>query len=213
MPPQKIIISADTADTTAATILSEYLNGLLACIQEISLQDVEDVAEIIYKACQSGNQVYVFGNGGSACTASHFARDLRIGTTVNHRKRVRSFCISDNAALLTSLANDIDYESVFVEQLAGQIDKNDVVIAISASGNSENVIKAIEYANDSQAVTVAFTGFGGGKLRTMVKKCIGFSSSDYGVVEDIHTSLTHIITYLVKSKISEENNSHTGTNN
>ena len=105
-------------------------------------------------------------------------------------------------ALITALSNDIDYSSVFEQQLIGQLNEDDVVIAISASGNSSNVSKAIKFARSNGAVTIGFAGFGGGRLKKLAHKCIVLSSNDYGQVEDIHMSLTHIISYLVKERIA-----------
>jgi len=183
-------------------ILESYLEGLRECINEISEQDIEGVADIIYRAYSKGKQVFIFGNGGSASTASHFARDLRIGTAIADKPRLRAFSLADSMALITSLANDIDYKSVFLEQLVGQVDDGDVAIGISASGNSPNVLNAIAYADVCGATTIGFTAFGGGKLKEMADKCISLSTRDYGQAEDMHMSLGHIISYMVREKIA-----------
>ncbi len=186
------------------SIIENYVNGLRQCLGELSQQSINvgEVAEIIFKAYQKGKQIFLLGNGGSATTASHFARDLKIGTAIKGKPRVRAISLTDNMAMITALANDIDYSSVFVEQLVGQLDKGDVVIGISASGNSPNVLKAIEFARSQGAITIGLTGFGGGKLKELADKSIVLSSRDYGQVEDIHLSLDHIISYLVREKIA-----------
>jgi D-sedoheptulose 7-phosphate isomerase len=154
------------------------------------------------EACSDGKKVIFMGNGGSATTASHFARDISIGTAKEGKPRVRAISLADSIAAITSLANDIGYNSVFKEQLIGQVDKGDVVIGISASGNSPNVLEAMEYARSAGAVTVGFIGFGGGKLKELSDKSIVLSSRDCGQVEDSHLVLDHIFTCLVKERIA-----------
>lgn len=179
----------------------EYLEGLKRCIEELSLDDIEDIARIVFDAYKQGKRIFIMGNGGSATTAIHLARDLQIGTAGPGKPRLRVSCLADNVASITSIANDINYESVFEEQLIGQVEKGDVVIGITASGNSPNVLRAIEYANKNGAVTIGFIGFGGGKLKGLARKSIVLSSKDYGQVEDIHMALSHIIPYWIRKEI------------
>jgi len=183
-------------------IIGDYLQGLRSCLDEIAEKDVIEIVDIIMKACSDGKKVIFMGNGGSATTASHFARDLSIGTAVAGKPRIRAMSLADSIAAITSLANDIGYSSVFKEQLIGQLDRGDVVIGISASGNSPNVLEAMEYARSEGAITVGFIGFGGGKLKELVDKSIVLSSRDYGQVEDTHLVLDHIFTCLVKERIA-----------
>ena len=183
-------------------IIGDYLKGLRSCLEEIAEKDIIEIVDIIMKACSDGKKVIFMGNGGSATTASHFARDISIGTAKEGKPRVRAISLADSIAAITSLANDIGYNSVFKEQLIGQVDKGDVVIGISASGNSSNVLEAMEYARSAGAVTVGFIGFGGGKLKELSDKSIVLSSRDYGQVEDAHLVLDHIFTCLVKERIA-----------
>jgi len=183
-------------------IIGNYLKGLHSCLDELSRQDIAGIADIIFDAYQKDKRVFIMGNGGSATTACHFARDLTIGTAVEGKPRIRATSLTDNIACITSLANDIDYDSVFKEQVIGQVDEGDVVIGISASGNSPNVLKAIEFARSQGAVTAGLIGFGGGKLKELTHKCIVLSSKDYGQVEDAHLVLEHIISYLVKERLT-----------
>ncbi len=183
-------------------IIGDYLKGLRSCLEEIAEKDVIEIVDIIMKTCSGGKKVIFMGNGGSATTASHFARDISIGTAKEGKPRVRAISLADSIAAITSLANDIGYNSVFKEQLIGQVDKGDVVIGISASGNSPNVLEAMEYARSAGAVTVGFIGFGGGKLKELSDKSIVLSSRDYGQVEDAHLVLDHIFTCLVKERIA-----------
>jgi len=157
---------------------------------------------IIYEAYKKGKQIFILGNGASASTASHFACDLTKGTRIKGKSHVRAISLTDNMALITPLANDMDYDSVFTEQLASLLDEGDVVIGISASGNSPNVLKAIEFARERGAITIGFIGFDGGKLKGLIYKCIVLSSRDYGQVEDAYVCLSHIISYLLKERIA-----------
>lgn len=182
-------------------IVRDYLAGLRVCIDEISRQNVDAVAQAIYEAYLKSKHIYIFGNGGSASTASHFARDLSIGAAAEGKPRVKAVSLADSMVAVTSLANDISYESVFREQLVGQIEAGDVAIGISCSGSSPNVLAAIAYAKENGAATVAFTGFGGGKLKGMADVCINLSSRDYGQVEDMHLALEHMVTYMVRERV------------
>ena len=182
--------------------IQNYIKGLNHCLEELFQQDIDKVVDIILDAYKKGKRIFIMGNGGSASTASHFARDLAIGAAVKGKPRLRAISLTDNVATLTALANDIDYSSIFEQQLVGQVEEGDVAIGISASGNSPNVLKAIEFARKNGALTIGFIGFGGGKLKELAHKCIVLSSKDYGQVEDAHLCLAHIISYLVKEKIA-----------
>lgn len=186
------------------SLIQNYINRLNGCLRELSRQDIEEIASIIFDAYKRGKRIFIMGNGGSATTASHFARDLTIGAAVQGKPRLKVISLTDNVALITALANDIDYGSIFYEQLLDQLSEGDVVIGISASGNSPNVLKAIEFARNNGAVTIGFIGFGGGRLKELAHKCIVLSSRDYGQVEDAHLSLAHIISYMIKEKLINE---------
>jgi D-sedoheptulose 7-phosphate isomerase len=184
------------------TLVREYIEGLKKCIDELSTVDIEETARLIFSAFKKGRRIFVMGNGGSATTASHFTRDLQIGTAVAGKSRLRVTCLTDNVASITALANDISYDCIFEEQLIGQLEAGDVVIGISGSGNSPNVLRAMEYARKNGALTIGFIGFGGGKLKKLAHKSIVLSSKDYGQVEDIHMVLSHIISCRVKKEIN-----------
>jgi len=186
------------------SIVQSYIDGLSGCLREFVEQDVAEVADIILDAYKRGKQIFIMGNGGSATTASHFARDLVIGAAAKGKPRLQAYSLTDNVAVITALANDVDYTSIFEQQLAGRLNEGDVVIGISASGNSPNVLKAIEFAQSQGATTIGFIGFGGGRLKELAHKCVVLSSKDYGQVEDAHLCLAHIISYLVKEKIANE---------
>ena len=182
------------------SIIQDYIGGLNECLGELSQQNIEEIADIISNACRKSKQIFIMGNGGSATTASHFAGDLRIGAATEGKPRVQATSLTDNQALITAIANDKGYEYIFEEQLIGQLKEGDVVIGISGSGNSTNLLKAIEYARRNGATAIGFIGFGGGKLKELVHRSIVLSSNDYGQVEDVHLSLAHIISYLVRRR-------------
>jgi D-sedoheptulose 7-phosphate isomerase len=185
-------------------ILGDYLTGLQQCIDEISHQDIQAVADICYEAYRKNKQIFIFGNGGSAATASHIVCDLRKGTALPGKPRLKVISLTDSIPLFTAIGNDISYESVFVEQLISQVNKGDVAIGISCSGNSPNVLKAIQYAKENGATTIGFTAFSGGKLKGMTDKSINLSTHDFGQAEDIHLSLGHILSYMIKDKMKSD---------
>lgn len=178
---------------------SSYLQDLRACFLELSLDRLEDVLRILLRAQQDGRKVFILGNGGSASTASHMACDLGKGASVPGKPRLRVISLADNPALLTAWANDASYEVIFEEQLQNLLESGDVVVGISASGNSPNVVRAIEYAKRRGATTIGFSGFGGGRLRELVDTDVTVSSRNYGQVEDLHLVLNHILSQSLRA--------------
>lgn len=183
------------------SLVNEYIAGLNRCLHEITEQDVSGATDIIYDAFRAGGTVYIMGNGGSAATASHMVCDLTAPPISAGLPRIPAIALTDNFSVISARANDINYESIFTEQLVSYLKKGDIVIGISASGNSPNIINAIEYANTHGARTVGFAGFKGGRLKDIASICITISCADYGQVEDTHLALGHIISYLLKAKI------------
>lgn len=181
--------------------VKRYKEELGVCLQEIRPEDVEVVVDIIYDAYKRGSEVFIMGNGGSASTASHFASDLSKTASVEGKPRIRATSLTDNTALITALSNDIAYEAIFEEQLINKLKKGDVVIGISASGNSPNVLRAIRFAKTRGALTIGLIGFEGGKLKELAYRCIVLSSKSYGPVEDAHLCLEHIISFSLKERI------------
>ncbi len=183
--------------------VEDYIEGVKRCLAEISRDEVEGVVKAVVDAFKRQKRVFVFGNGGSASTSSHFACDLGKGTAVDNKiMRLPVLSLTDNVALITAIANDIGYSSVFKEQLASLLSEGDVVIGISASGNSPNVLEAIEYAKSKGATTIGICGFGGGKLAQVAERTLVFSAKDYGQVEDAHMVLLHFISREVRRRIA-----------
>jgi D-sedoheptulose 7-phosphate isomerase len=181
-----------------------YREGLRRCLDELSPEKLECVAQILLRAQRKGGQVFFLGNGGSASTAAHMAVDLGKGCAVNGRGRFRAISLADSVCLLTRWANDAGYEAVFVEQLKALLKPQDVVVALSASGNSPNVLRAVEFARQRGATTVGLIGFGGGKLKDLVDIDITLSSRNYGQVEDVHLVVNHILTQYLRHRMTQE---------
>ena len=178
----------------------DYLAGATDCLREIQIEKLERIVDVVADAHAKGRTLFVFGNGGSASAASHIACDWGKGTSVPGKPRLRIVSLSDNIAVITAWANDFGYELVFKEQLENLLEPGDVVLGLTASGNSPNVLRAMEYAKQRGAVTIGFIGFGGGKLKAMVDHEITVSSRNYGQVEEIQMTLNHIISQFLKEK-------------
>lgn len=179
-------------------MLESHFEAVKVALSRIPLPDVARVVDAVRTAYAQGRHIYILGNGGSASTATHFACDLSKATVVEGRPRLRVTSLTDNVALLTALANDMSYEDVFAEPIHSLVNSGDLVIAISASGNSPNVIKGIRAAREQGAVTVGLVGCTGGKLIQLVDISVHVKHRDYGVVEDCHLVLEHAITASVR---------------
>lgn len=179
---------------TASDFSAGYFNYLSTLFSRIDCSAIQKFVEIILDARERGANVFFIGNGGSAATASHFANDIAIGTRTKG-KPFRIISLTDNNAVMTAIGNDFGYDSLFTKQLESLMNPNDVVVAISASGNSPNVINAIEYANKHNCTTIGLTGFSGGKLKEIAKLALHVPSDkgEYGPVEDLHMIFDHII--------------------
>ena len=158
---------------------------------------------MLYRAYQNEKQVFTLGNGGSASTASHMAADIAKNTIAPHMRRFRVLSLNDNTALLTALANDLGYENVFKEQLQNLIRPGDLLIAISGSGDSPNVVNALRYAREQCAEIVGLLGFDGGEAASLADVAIVVPSKHYGIVEDVHLIINHIIVDYFQSKLAE----------
>ena len=173
--------------------IHRYIEDLEHTLANLPEDRIEQVVQILHEARLNNQQVFIMGNGGSASTASHFVCDLGKNTRVKGIPNFRVMGLTDNMALFSALANDEGYENVFMQQLASHTQSGDVVIGISASGNSPNVVNAIELANSIPARTIGFTGFDGGKLGGMVDINLHVPSHLIEHVEDIHLVLEHLI--------------------
>jgi len=188
--------------------IKNYFKELKETIDEISIEAIKKVTDILYDAYKKDKQIFIIGNGGSASTASHFACDLNKGTLQRvydeKEKRFRVISLTDNVAHLTALANDLSYNDIFSQQLKNLVNPGDIVVAITGSGNSKNILNAVDTASKSGVITIGFLGFDGGKLKDKVDYYIHIPSNHYGRIEDLHLVLAHLISsYLTEMKKNE----------
>ena len=184
--------------------LDAYLDRLKATLDRISREEINDFLNLLVDALEAGRTVFTLGNGGSAATASHMAVDFNKGLSYGKARRFRFICLSDNLPTLTAYANDVSYEDVFVEPLRNFLEPGDLVIAISGSGNSRNVVKAVEYANEHGAVTVGLTGYDGGTLRKTARHGVHVPIRDMQVTEDLHMVLDHLAYSVLGAYLPDE---------
>ena len=183
-------------------IIKNYIKRLQYLLSKL---DIEVIASIIdsMELVHDKGKIYIIGNGGSAATASHMANDLSGGLKLRDIRDFDVESLSDNSSVCTAIANDIGYENIFYAQIRNKIQKDDILIAISCSGNSANIIKAVEYAKEQDSTIIGLTGFSGGKLRLLsdINYHIDSENGEYGLVEDLHMILDHIIyTYYISLK-------------
>ena len=182
-------------------LIQNYISTLQLTMDQLPRQSIADVIAVLQLARMRGSQVFILGNGGSASTASHFACDLAKNTRQEGLPHFRVIGLTDNMAMFSALANDEGYENVFSEQLASLVRSGDIVIAISASGNSENVIRAAEIAHRLEATVIGFTGFDGGRLGQLANINIHVNSNIIEHVEDMHLMLEHLIVSSIKDQV------------
>ncbi len=191
----------------AGEFAKDYIKGLKDVLDRIPLGPVDEIVRAIEQAQNERRQIFVIGNGGSAATASHMMNDLCKGT-LGHQgdapwPRLRVIALTDNVSLMTAWANDTDYNHVFSEPLKNLAQRGDVLIAISASGNSPNILAAVDAAKQIGVKVIGLTGFGGGKLGKAADINFLVPSDGYGPVEDVHMILDHIITGYLYEKLKE----------
>jgi D-sedoheptulose 7-phosphate isomerase len=180
--------------------IQSHLAELQGVLDRLPLSEIDQTVRLLHEARRSRRQVFIMGNGGSASTASHFVCDLAKNTRVRGWPSFRVIGLSDNVPLLTAYANDEGYEQVFAAQLTNLLQRGDIVIAISASGNSPNVVRAIEAANAEGATTIGWTGFTGGRLGSLVHLHLHVPSSRIELVEDLHLVLEHLVCRALRER-------------
>lgn len=181
--------------------VQNYLDLQIQSISALknSSDTLMEIYDIIINARDKNMQIFVMGNGGSASTASHFVSDLLKTSITNENNRFKAMSLSDNIPVLLAWSNDVSYDTIFSSQLENFLQKGDVVIGISGSGNSKNVLNAIEFADQKQAVTIGLSGKGGGKLSELVKTNLTVESDDMLTIETMHLLIFHLITTLIRS--------------
>lgn len=173
--------------------IKNYLELEKAVIDALDVDAVNDAMNLIRETYEGGHTIYIFGNGGSSATASHFQNDFNKGISEYMEKKFRFQCLNDNMATVMAIANDIGFEEVFRFQLRGKLEPGDIVIAISGSGNSPNVINAVEYARSCGNQVIGMTGFEGGRLKKMADISLHANVMSMQVTEDIHMLFDHLM--------------------
>jgi D-sedoheptulose 7-phosphate isomerase len=181
--------------TMPMTFPQAYKADVLEAIETVNLDDVGTAIDALRQARDEDRRIFVCGNGGSASTASHFVCDMVKGASYKRSKRFRIMALTDSLPTITAYSNDVSYECVFVEQLKNFAEPGDVLMAISGSGNSPNVLRAVEYANSIGCLTIALSGRDGGKLGPLARLNIQASNPHMGRIEDVHMIVAHMICY------------------
>jgi D-sedoheptulose 7-phosphate isomerase len=194
-----------SAATTATAILdiASYLEELSTTIQRLPVPSIHRLAEVFLGAYTRQQTIFLFGNGGSASLASHLCCDLGKGTIPGAGGgRLRAVALTDNVALITAWANDTRYEGIFCQQLASLMNPGDVAFAISASGNSPNVLAALDFAQRAGMITAGISGFQGGKMKSLCQVCVVVPSENMQIIEDLHLSIAHAVWRVVRQKMA-----------
>ena len=186
----------------------EFIRGYLAeldsTLRALPQGQVADLIDAIRDVRDRDAQIFVVGNGGSAATASHFAVDLGKGASLGAERRFRVLSLTDNVPWITALGNDLSYADVFVEQLKNYARPGDLLLAFSGSGNSENVLRAVRYANSIGCRTIGLAGYAGGRLREEAQECLVVSADHMGRIEDGHFVIQHLVVYYFMSTMQAE---------
>lgn len=182
--------------------INGYLEKLTNTINAMDTNAVETCANILLDAYENEKRIFICGNGGSAATASHFACDINKGVSYGLEKRFKVIPLTDSLSTITAYTNDVDYDAIFVEQLKNFFQEGDVIIGISGSGNSQNVLNAMEHVNNHGGITIGWTGFSGGKLKEISKYSVNANIDDMQVSEDIHMILTHLMMKTLRKSLT-----------
>ena len=173
--------------------IRDYLSRLQDVLTKVDVGQIATIVDVLRTAYEQEKTILVMGNGGSGATASHMVCDMNKGACFHAEKKFRFISLTDCTPMILALGNDADFESIFVEQLKPYARPGDVVLGISGSGNSPNVLRAIEYAKQLGCVTVGVCGFNGGKLKPLVDHCFHVNVDDMQIAEDVHIILVHIL--------------------
>lgn len=179
-------------------LLDTYRMELIEHIQKIDTKQFQAMIDILLYAYREDKQIFMLGNGGSAATANHFVCDFGKNAVQGDKRRFRILSLSDNIEKITALGNDIAFEEIFRQQMINLMNEGDVVIAISASGNSPNVVRALEYAREKKARVISLAGFQGGKIKDLSEVCLVAEMSSYERIEDLHLILLHMVVCFMK---------------
>lgn len=173
--------------------IKNYIRTEIEVLEKMDVEAINDALNLLHDTLQKEGSIYIFGNGGSSATASHFQNDFNKGISEHMVKKFRFQCLNDNMATVMAIANDISFDEVFRFQLTGRLKPDDIVIAISGSGNSKNVLNAVEYAREQNCKVIGLTGFDGGKLKKLSDISLHVPVNSMQITEDLHMVLDHLM--------------------
>lgn len=174
-------------------MIRKYIQDEIDVLNKLDVDAINEVMQVMVQAYENGNTIYVFGNGGSSSTASHYQNDFNKGVSEHTEKKFNFLCLNDNVPTIMAVANDIGFEEIFRFQLRGHLKPGDLIFAISGSGNSKNVLNAVEYAQEQGNKVVAITGFNGGKLDKLADYHLRAPVMSMQITEDVHMIFDHMI--------------------
>ena len=198
-------IKTNSVTAAPAFAAKEYLLAVQEVLERLDHAIIDQMVETIWSGYEARRTLFVFGNGGSAALASHFACDIGKGTIAGRERRLKTIALTDNVALITAWANDKGYDDIFSEQLDGLAEKGDIAMAISGSGNSPNVIRGLEMARKIGLQTLVLTGFAGGKAKPLGDVCLVVPSNSMQHIEDAHLCATHAIFLAIRERMKQAN--------
>ena len=181
-------------------LIKSYFDREIEVIKRLDMDAINDAVGAIWNAYEREATIYIFGNGGSAATASHFVCDFNKGISEHKDKKFNFVCLSDNVPTMMAIANDISYHEIFRYQLKGKLKSTDLIIGISGSGNSKNVINAVEYAKEIGTPVIGITGYNGGKLKALADYHMDASIDDMQISEDLHMIFDHMMYFVLNYK-------------
>lgn len=182
--------------------IKKYIDFEIKILNELDHSEINKAMNLLEETRAKGSNVYVFGNGGSAATASHMENDFNKGVSEKLDKKYRFQCINANMATIMAIANDNGYDRVFEQQLENKLKEDDVIVAISGSGNSENVIKAVNYAKGQGCKVIGMTGYSGGKLKELSDISLHVPIDNMQITEDVHIIFNHVMMYILCGELS-----------
>lgn len=177
--------------------INEYIELEISILKQLDQKIINMAMNLLESTRVKGSNIYVFGNGGSAATASHMENDFNKGVSENLEKKYRFHCLNNNVTTMMAIANDNGYEKIFKEQLENKLSSEDIIIAISGSGNSANVIKAVEYAKNQGCKIIGMTGYSGGRLKQLADISLHVPLDNMQITEDLHLIFNHLMMYIL----------------
>ncbi len=178
-------------------LIRSYLDREIEVIKRLNIEEINNAIRAIWDAYERDAAIYIFGNGGSAATASHFAGDFNKGISEKKKKKFNFICLNDNLPLLMAVANDFSYDEIFRYPLVNRLKPTDLVIGISGSGNSRNIIRAVEYAKEIGTPVIGITGYHGGRLKELADYHMDVMEDDMQISEDLHMIFDHLMFFVL----------------